>query len=65
MKTAKIFADGRSQAVRLPKEYRLEGDEVYIKKFDSIIILIPKDDPWNSLIGSTDQFSGDVLETRK
>ena len=31
MRTAKVFMSGNSQAVRLPKEFRLEGDEVYIK----------------------------------
>lgn len=64
MKTAKIFTYGRRQAVSLPREYRLNGEEVYIKKYDNIIILIPKDDPWNSLISSLEQFSDDFMETR-
>ena len=42
MDTAKIFANGRSQAVRLPKSYRLEGNEVYIKKVPEGVLLIPQ-----------------------
>ncbi len=64
MQTAKIFTNGRSQAVRLPKEYRFSGEEVYIKKFENIVILISKDDPWASLISSLDQFSDDFMENR-
>ena len=43
MDTAKLFINGRSQALRLPKAYRFEGDEVYIKKVSQGILLIPKD----------------------
>lgn len=43
MQTAKIFKNGRSQAVRLPKAFRFDGDEVYIKKTSGGILLIPKD----------------------
>ena len=43
METAKLFVNGRSQAVRLPKAFRFEGKEVYIKKVSDGILLIPKD----------------------
>ena len=43
MKTAKLFANGQSQAVRLPKDCRFEGDEVYIKKVAGGVLLMPKD----------------------
>jgi len=43
VETAKIFINGRSQAVRLPKAYRFEGNEVYIKKISGGVLLIPKD----------------------
>ena len=43
MDTAKLFINGRSQAVRLPKAYRFEGKEVYIKKVSQGILIIPKD----------------------
>jgi len=42
MESAKIFINGRSQAVRLPKAYRFEGSEVYIKKISGGVLLIPK-----------------------
>jgi antitoxin VapB len=42
MDTAKIFINGRSQAVRLPKAYRFEGNEVYVKKTSEGVLLIPK-----------------------
>ena len=35
MKTAKLFRNGQSQAARLPREFRFEGDEVFIKKSGS------------------------------
>jgi antitoxin VapB len=40
METAKLFMNGKSQAVRLPKNCRLEGEEVYVKKIGNIVILI-------------------------
>lgn len=55
MDTAKIFINGRSQAIRLPKAYRFEGKEVYIKRTAEGVLLIPKEntiwDVWeNNLI---------------
>jgi antitoxin VapB len=64
MQTAKIFTNGRSQAVRLPKEYRFTGDDVFINKIGNIVVLIPKDDPWSVLANSLDQFSDDFMEDR-
>ncbi len=43
MEKAKLFINGRSQAVRLPKAYRFQGNEVYIKKISEGVLLIPKD----------------------
>ena len=64
MQTAKIFINGRSQAVRLPREFRFSGNDVYIKKLGNIVLLIPKHDPWASLADSLDQFTDDYMETR-
>ncbi|MFC6619701.1 antitoxin [Deinococcus radiophilus] len=41
MTTAKIFQTGRSQAVRLPKAFRFEGQEVTIKRVSTGVLLIP------------------------
>ncbi|MFT5090590.1 MAG: antitoxin VapB [Candidatus Latescibacterota bacterium] len=65
MNTAKLFTNGRSQAVRLPKDCRFEGSEVYIKKYGDIVLLLPKDDPWAPLFASLDQFSEDFMEERQ
>ena len=64
MDTAKLFANGRSQAVRLPKEYRFEGTEVFIKKVGNTVVRIPAIESWQSLVNSLAQFSGDCLESR-
>ena len=61
MKTAKLFLNGRSQAVRLPKEFRFEGSEVYIKRLGKMVVLLPRDDPWAPLIESLDMFSDDFM----
>lgn len=64
MKTAKLFMNGSSQAVRLPREFRFKGSEVFIKRSGDAVILLPKDAPWDSLIGSLDKFSDDFMKTR-
>ena len=64
MKTAKLFQNGQSQAVRLPKEFRFEGQEVFIKKMGSAIIMFPIENPWGSLVNSLSKFSSDFMETR-
>ncbi len=64
MKTAKLFQNGQSQAVRLPKVFRFEGDEVFIKKSGSAVVLIPLVNSWDSLVGSLDKFSEDYMADR-
>ena len=64
METAKLFINGRSQAVRLPKNYRFSGSEVYVRKLYNTVVLIPKDDPWGSFIDSLDKFSEDFMIER-
>ena len=41
METAKVFTNGRSQAVRIPKEYRFDVKEVFINKIGDAVILTP------------------------
>lgn len=64
MDVAKIFENGRSQAVRLPKQYRFKDSEVFIKKIGDIVILIPKESTWKSLELGLKYFSEDFLNTR-
>lgn len=62
MKTAKLFQNGQSQAVRLPKEFRFEGDEVFIKRSGNAVVLISADHSWDALVDSLDKFSADFME---
>ena len=64
MDTAKLFQNGKSQAVRLPKEYRFRGTKVYVKKMGNTVILIPEQDSWDTLIESLVLFSDDFMEAR-
>ena len=41
MKKAKVFMNGQSQAVRLPKEFRFEEDEVTVQKFGDGVLILP------------------------
>ena len=68
MKTAKLFLNGQSQAVRLPKEYRFSGSEVGIRKVGEIILLFPKDDVWEAFLKAgpvSEDFGNTVLEARR
>ena len=65
MDTARIFQNGRSQAVRLPKEYRFDGEQVFIKKVGDAVMLLPYQDSWQTLFDSLDQFSDDFMQTRE
>ena len=64
MKTAKLFKNGGSQAVRLPKEFQFDGDLVYIKQLGNAVVLLPQIDPWKSLEESLGQFSEDFMVER-
>jgi antitoxin VapB len=64
---AKIFKNGQSQAVRLPKEFRFENqDELFVKKVENGIILLPKNDKsiWDNMFDKLDEFSDDFMEMR-
>ena len=64
MKTARLFANGRSQAVRLPLDCRFSGSDVYVKNFEGMVILFSKKAPWSSLVRSLDRFSEDFMAAR-
>jgi antitoxin VapB len=65
MDTTRIFRSGNSQAVRLPKEYRMEGEKVYIKRVGEIVLLIPYAVGWDVLFDSLSMFSEDFMEARE
>ncbi len=62
MKTAKLFQNGRSQAVRLPRDCRFEGEEVYVRKMGNAVVLLPQKRSWDSLFDALGKFSDDFME---
>ena len=63
MKTAKIFRSGNSQAVRIPKEFQMEGSEVEIMKSGSSLVLRPFKKSWAPLFDSLDKFTDDFMKS--
>ncbi|TDI41532.1 MAG: antitoxin [Acidobacteria bacterium] len=61
-KTAKIFKSGNSQAVRIPKEFQLEGTEVEIERRGDLLILRPKRKSWKPFLESLGDFSEDFMD---
>ena len=61
MMTAKVFENGRSQAVRLPKDFRFTENEVAINMVGSVVMLMPKSDLWAGFLSSLDMFSDDFM----
>jgi len=53
---AKVFLNGRSQAIRIPKEFRVDGDEVYIEKVGNSLIITPKkENHWDALSAALEE----------
>ena len=65
MDTARLFQSGRSQAVRLPKEYRFAGTEVVVQHFGNGVLLLPADDPWQTLQAGLAAFESGFVLTRQ
>ena len=64
METAKLFQNGKSQAVRLPKEFRFGSDRVYIKRVGNAVVLLPYQASWQTLLDSLNLFSPDFMSDR-
>ena len=64
-KTAKIFMNGRSQAVRLPADFRFKGHEVYIERQGDAVILRPKPAGWDDFFAHPSKVPADFLEERR
>jgi antitoxin VapB len=65
MQIAKLLTNSEFQAVILPEEFHISSSEVYIKKIGSVIVLISKENPWQSLFDSLGMFSEDFMEVRE
>ena len=61
METAKVFENGRSQAVRLPKKFRFTTDEVVVQRLGSSLVLTPKDKLWESFLNGINSFTEDFM----
>ncbi len=65
MQTAKLFQNGRSQAVRLPKEFRFDCDEVFVHKQGDKVILSAKEPGWDEFFDAASVFAEDFLAERE
>ena len=61
---AKIFQNGASQAVRLPREFRFDADEVCIKRIGSAVLLFPRDAAWDLMDAARGQVDEDFMSER-
>ena len=64
MQQAKLSQNGQSQAVRLPKDFRFEGGSVTIKRMGKAVVLLPHNEPWETLFDALGQFTPDFMEER-
>ena len=64
-KTAKVFQTGRSQAVRLPKEFRFGCSEVFIRRQGNRVILSEKPEAWDHFFASPSRPTADFMSTRE
>ncbi|MDR1733710.1 MAG: AbrB/MazE/SpoVT family DNA-binding domain-containing protein [Oscillospiraceae bacterium] len=60
MESAKLFRNGASQAVRLPKDFRLPGKEVFVRRSGRILYLIPKGDVWEIVEEGIRELNGEL-----
>jgi antitoxin VapB len=65
IETAKVFTNGGSQAVRLPKDFRFDADEVNVNRIGEIVILVPKENKWAGLLQSLDMFTDDFMDDNR
>jgi antitoxin VapB len=63
MTTAKVFKNGRSQAIRLPRDFRVQGTEVYLKKVREGFIVMERD-PWEICREACQELSDDFMKKR-
>ena len=62
MDMAEVFENGRSQAVRLPKKFRFQVDEVIVQQLGDAILLVPKESLWQTFTDGLNGFTSDIFE---
>jgi len=65
MQTARIFTNGNSQAVRLPKEFRFDEDEVVIRKIGDMVVLLPRKYRAESLLAMLEEIGPIDIERQQ
>ena len=65
METARLFQSGRSQAVRLPNEFRFTGTDVGVRHFGNGVLLLPLDNPWDTLEAALSAFEPGFVLARE
>jgi antitoxin VapB len=65
METAKVFWSGRSQAVRLPRAFRVDGREVRIRRRGRAIVLEPVPESWEWLDALVDEVDDDFVSAAR
>ncbi|MDD2599820.1 MAG: type II toxin-antitoxin system VapB family antitoxin [Kiritimatiellae bacterium] len=63
MITTKVFQSGNSQAVRIPKEYRIDADEITVNRIGKALVLLPKDDSWSLFSEGVQEIGEDYPST--
>ena len=64
MAVAEVFRTGRSQAIRLPKEFRVDADTVHLKRTDEGFLVITKE-PWEIFFEGVEQLSDKFLSSER
>lgn len=61
MEVAKVFETGRSQAVRLPKKFRFQAEEVVVQQLGDAVLLVPKEFLWKTFLNGLEGFTDDIF----
>jgi antitoxin VapB len=64
LKETRVFMNGSSQAVRIPKDFRFGCDVVYLKKVPGGVLMVPKERRFEAMRDSLSDFTGDFMEER-
>ena len=65
LETIDIQDSSGSQSVRIPDDFKIDDDKVYLKKVGNALYIIPFHNPWQDLIDSVDNFSEDFMNDRE
>lgn len=61
MQSAKLFVNGGSQAVRLPRDCQFQGTDVLVRRIGDAVLLVPRDKAWETFLAGLESFSPDFM----